>query len=203
MIKSLFGKTKRKILALFFLNNKKQYYFSEVVRETGIRQGAVQRELKSLTSAEILNAEKRGRQTFYSVNKNNPIYEELRQIMFKTYAIGEVLASALKPLEDKIAAALIYGSVASETDTGSSDIDLFVIGKARFSEITEAISGCERNLARSVNVYSLTPEEFSNKASEKNHFVLNVLKSKKIFLIGSDNDLRRMAKKQVAKKGAV
>ncbi|MBW1674862.1 MAG: hypothetical protein JRJ45_14745 [Deltaproteobacteria bacterium] len=44
----LFPGTKRKILALFFLNPDQEYYFSEVVRLTGTRQGVIQRELKTL-----------------------------------------------------------------------------------------------------------------------------------------------------------
>ena len=203
MIESLFGKTRRKILALFLLNSDKQYYFSEVARATGIRQGAIQRELKSLTASNILNTEKRGRQTFYSVNTANPIYNELRQIMFKTYAVGEVLTSALKPLTKKIAAAFIYGSVASGTDTGASDIDLFVIGNVSFGDIAEAVSRCENELARPVNIHSLTVDEYIKKVTEKNHFVTSVMKSNKIFIIGTDDDLRRMATEQVVEKGTI
>ena len=187
LIESLFGKTRRKILALFFLNNDKQYYFSEVARATGIRQGAVQRELKSLVNSAILIAEKRGHQTFYSVNTANPIYNELRQIMFKTYAIGEVLAAALKRLSRKIDAAFVYGSVASGTDTG----------------IAEAVSRCEDKLARPVNIHTLTVDEFAEKATGKNHFITSVMKANKIFMIGTDDDLRRMATEQMAEKGAV
>jgi uncharacterized protein len=203
LIESLFGKTRRKILALFFLNSDKQYYFSEVARATGIRQGAVQRELKSLVNSAILIAEKRGHQTFYSVNTANPIYNELRQIMFKTYAIGEVLAAALKRLSRKIDAAFVYGSVASGTDTGISDIDLFVIGGVSFGDIAEAVSRREDELARPVNIHTLTVDEFAEKATGKNHFITSVMKANKIFIIGTDDDLRRMATEQVVEKRAV
>jgi predicted nucleotidyltransferase len=203
LIESLFGKTRRKILALFFLNSDKQYYFSEVARATGIRQGAIQRELKSLVDSAILIAEKRGHQTFYSVNSANPIYSELRQIMLKAYAVGEVLAAALKRLSRKINAAFVYGSVASGTDTGISDIDLFVIGGVSFGDIAEAVSRCEDELARPVNIHTLTLDEFANKVAEKNHFVSSVMKAEKIFIIGADDNLRRMATEQMAEKGAV
>jgi len=45
---ALFPGTKRKILALFFLNPNQEYYFSEVVRLTGAREGVIQRELRTL-----------------------------------------------------------------------------------------------------------------------------------------------------------
>jgi predicted nucleotidyltransferase len=202
MIESLFGKTKRKILGLFFLNSDKQYYFSEVIRAAGIRQGAVQRELKSLVASGLLNAEIRGRQTFYSVNKANAIYEELRSIMFKTYAVGDVLVNALKPFKRKIAAAFIYGSVAKGTDTGQSDIDLFVIGQVTFGDLSVAMSPHEGELGRAVNMHSFTPKEFAAKIGEGNHFVSSVIRAEKIFLIGSEDDIRGMAIEQVAQKRA-
>ena len=200
MIESLFGKTKRNILALFFLNSEKHYYFSEVIRATGIRQGAVQRELKSLVASGILNAEIRGRQTFYSVNTANSIYEELRSIMFKTYAVGDVLTGALKPFKNKIAAAFIYGSVAKGTDTGDSDIDLFIIGQVSYGDVSVAVSDQEAKLGRPINIYSLPPAEFAAKIKEKNHFVKSVLQADKIFIIGTEDDIGIMAKKQVAEK---
>jgi len=76
----LFPGTKRNILALFFLNSDQDYYFSEVVRLTGTGQGVIQRELKTLAEAGILNAEKRGRQKFYMVNRKHPIFRDLRNI---------------------------------------------------------------------------------------------------------------------------
>lgn len=200
MIKSLLGKTKRNILALFFLNSDKQYYLSEVIRATKTGQGGVQRELKSLVASGILNTEVRGRQTFYSVNKNNAIFEELYSIIFKTYAIEDILTKALTSLKDKITVAFIYGSIAKGTATVQSDIDLFVVGQAKFGDLSVAVSKPEAKLNRSVNIHSLTPKEFATKINKKNHFVNAVIKAEKIFLIGSENDIRRMEKKQVAER---
>jgi predicted nucleotidyltransferase len=169
MIKILFGKTKRKILALFFLNSEKQYYFSEVVRAAGIGQGAVQRELKA-----------------------NMIYSELRSIMFKTYAIGEVLAGALKPFKSKIKVAFIYGSIAKGDDTARSDIDLFIIGQIDFGDMSVSLSKPEKALGRPINLYTVTPKEFKSKLKEKNHFVSSVIQTPKIMLIGSEDDIRRL-----------
>jgi len=97
----LFPGTKRKILALFFLNPDQEYYFSEVVRLTGTRQGVIQRELKTLTEAGILDAEKRGRQKFYTVNSKHPIFRDLRNIIFKTFGVIGQIREALEPMAKK------------------------------------------------------------------------------------------------------
>jgi DNA-binding transcriptional ArsR family regulator len=182
MINSLLSKTKRRLLALLLLNPDRQFYLIEIARLTGISQGTLHREIKSLVADGILLSEKRGNQTFYSANRTNPIYEELRGILFKTYAVGEVLAGALKPYQSKLAAAFVYGSVAKGSDTGHSDIDLFCIGDMTFGDLTVAVSKPERTLGRPINIYCMTPGEFAVKIKEKNHFVSSVLKSEKTFV---------------------
>ena len=203
MIKSLFPKTKRTLLALMFLHPDQRYYIRQIEKMTGVSQGALQRELKNLVGIGILRAEKAGHQTFYSVNAANPIYAELYGIMFKTYAVEEVLVGALKPHMNKIAAAFVFGSMARGTEAAQSDIDLFVVGAISFGDISAAISAPEERLGREVNIYSLTPEEFADKIRSKNHFVDSVLKAEKLFLIGSEDDIERMAEEQMVEKRTI
>ena len=193
MITALFPGTKRKVLALFFLNSDKQFYFSEVVRLTGTRQGVVQRELKTLTEAGILSGEKRGHQTFYSVNTNNPIFPDLRNIVFKTFGVFGQVREALKPLEKKIRVAFIYGSFAKGKEVASSDVDLFIVGRVPLSEVVRVLTPVEHNIGREINPSLFSDAEFKEKFSQKNHFVRSVVKSDKEFIIGTEDELRRLA----------
>ena len=193
MITALFPGTKRKVLALFFLNSDREYYFAEVVRLTGTRQGVIQRELKTLTDAGILTAERRGRQKFYSVNKNHPIFPDLRNIVFKTFGVISQVKDALKPLEKKIKVAFIYGSFARGEEDAGSDIDLFVIGRAPLDEIVSALTKVENAIGREINPSLFSKAEFKKKKSQKNHFVRSVMKSEKELVIGSEDELRRLA----------
>jgi len=190
----LFPGTKRKILALFFLNSDQEYYFSEVVRLTGTRQGVIQRELKSLTEAEILNTEKRGRQKFYSVNKSHPIFPDLRKIIFKTFGVIDQVKEALKPLEKKIKVAFIHGSFAKGEEVAGSDIDLFVIGRTPLDEVVSTLSSVENAIGREINPSLFSETEFKKKFSQKNHFIRSVMKSDKEFVIGTEDELRRLVK---------
>jgi len=189
----LFPGTRRKILALFFLNADREYYFSEVVRHTGTRQGVVQRELKSLTDVGILAAEKRGHQKFYRVNKNNPIYSDLRNIVFKTFGVLGQIRDPLKPLKKKITVAFVYGSFATGEEVAGSDVDLFIIGKAQLGEIVSALSSVESAIGREINPTLFSEVEFKKKFSQKNHFIRSVMKSEKEFVIGTEDELRRLA----------
>ncbi len=194
MTAALFPGTKRKILALFFLNPDQQYYFSEVVRLTGTRQGVVQRELQTLTQAGILNSEKRGRQKYYAVNATNPIFPDLRNIVFKTFGMIAQIREALKSLDKKIKVAFIYGSFARSEETACSDIDLLVIGRVSLEQIVAALSKVESAIRREINPNLFSEIEFREKLSAKNHFVRSVMKSEKEFIIGTEDELRRLAK---------
>jgi predicted nucleotidyltransferase len=189
----LFPGTKRKILALFFLNPDQEYYFSEVVRLTGTRQGVIQRELKTLTEAGILNAERRGRQKFYRANKSNPIFPDLRNIVFKTFGIIGQIRDALKPLEKRIKVAFVYGSFARGEEVTDSDIDLFIIGKAPLDEIVSALTNVENAIGREINPTLFSKIEFKKKYSQKNHFLRSMVKAEKEFVIGTKDEFRRLA----------
>lgn len=193
MITALFQGTRRKVLALFFLNSDKQYYFSEVARLTKTRQGVVQRELKNLTEAGILNAEKRGRQKFYSANRSNPIFPDLRNIVFKTFGVISQVKEALKPLEKKITIAFVHGSFARGEEVAGSDVDLFVIGSAPLEKVVGVLSKVEDSIGREINPSLYSEKEFKKKFSEKNHFLKSVVKSEKEFVIGTEDEFRRLA----------
>jgi predicted nucleotidyltransferase len=190
---ALFPGTKRKLLGLFSLNPDRQYYFSEVARLTKTRQGVVQRELSTLTTAGILEMETRGRQKFYSVNQKNPIFADLRNIVFKTFgAVGQI-RQALEPLSKKIQIAFVYGSFARGEEVTGSDLDLFVVGRVRLQELVGSLSPVEQALGREINPTLFSEDEFKSKLGQKNHFLKSVLKTQMEFVIGAEDELRRLA----------
>lgn len=189
----LFPGTKRKILALFFLNPDQEYYFSEVVRLTGTRQGVIQRELKSLTEAEILTSEKRGRQKFYAVNRKHPIFQDLRNIIFKTYGVIGRILQALEPFGEQIKVAFVYGSFARGEEVSGSDLDLFVVGDIGLDELVSDLSNVEQAIGREINPTLFSVAEFKKKWSQNNHFIRSMDDAEKEFVIGSHDEFRRLA----------
>ena len=189
----LFPGTRRKILALFFLNSDKEYYFSEVVRLTGTRQGVIQRELKSLTEAEILTSEQRGRQKYYTANRKHPIFQDLRNIIFKTYGVIGKIRDALEPVKAQINIAFVYGSFARGEEVSGSDLDLFVVGNIQLDDLVSALSNVEQAIRREINPTLFSAREFKNKWSRNNHFLESVAKTEKDYVIGSEDEFRRLA----------
>lgn len=192
---ALFPKIRRKVLALFLLNPDKRFYFRETVRLLGDTPGSLQRELKSLTKAGILSMEPIGIQKFYQANTESPVFSALRQIAEKTFGIVDVFRDVLRShVSDQIDVAWIYGSVANSSDTGSSDIDLMVIGSLSFRELVSVLKPLEETMQRSVNPTLYSSDEFRKKLHEKNNFILNIMESEKLFILGNEDDLAGLVK---------
>ncbi len=161
----------------------------------GDTPGSLHRELKSLTAAGILSVEQIGMQKFYRANPESPVFDELKSIAEKTFGIADVLRDVLRTeAEAKIDVAWIYGSVASGKDTSSSDIDLMVIGGLSFRELVAMLKPVEEQMQRPINPTLYSESEFQKKVQDENHFLSNVLKSDKIFVVGNEDDLARLVK---------
>ncbi|MBU4491119.1 MAG: nucleotidyltransferase domain-containing protein, partial [Euryarchaeota archaeon] len=67
---------------------------------------------------------------------------------------------------------------------GKSDIDLFIIGHVHENELIRCIEKLETQLSREINYVLFTPDELTGRIRNKDPFVQNVLKEKKVMLIG-------------------
>ena len=85
--------------------------------------------------------------------------------------------------------AFIYGSFAKREEREGSDIDLLIIGEVDEDKLIEEIGKLERKLQREINYTIYGKKDFNKKKKEGNSFILDILKEKKIFLIGDENGL--------------
>ena len=159
----------------------------------------MQRELARLSKAEIFLRTTEGRQNYYQANHLSPAFEELRGLVRKTFGATQVLQQALEPMANRIEVAFIFGSVASSTERSESDLDLLVIANdVTLSDLLPAIRKAEREFGREVNPSLYTPQEFSRRLAERQNFLSNVVEGPKLFLIGDEHELGRLAKVRLA-----
>jgi len=186
----LFGKTRQAVLALLYGRTDTSFYTKQVLDAVKSGRGTVQRELKNLTDSGIIIREVQGRQVYYRANEKCPIFNELKSIVSKTFGLADVLREALAPLEEQIAFALVYGSMASGQATSASDIDLLVVGDIDETMLHRALSEAENRLGRPVNYTLMSQAEFDKKRSQKGGFLDRVLTKQKIMILGYANGTR-------------
>jgi len=192
---SLFGKTRETLLGLLYGRADQEHLQENLIRLAGLGRGTVQRELELLAHAGVVRRTIRGRQVYYQANAESPVYAELRGLVVKTGGLAGALRAALAPLGERVRIAFIYGSIAKGTERRASDVDVMIIGDASFAEVSDALGKVQVAIGREVNPSVYAPADFRSKLAAKHHFLRSVVKSEKIFLIGDEHELGRLAKK--------
>lgn len=182
---ALFTATQQRLLGLLFGQPERSFFVTELIELADVGRGAVQRELARLARSELVVIERHGNQKHYRANPDSPIYAELCSIVSKTVGIEENLRAALEPLAARLSLALIYGSVAKQSDTASSDIDLLIVSDdLTLEDIYATLSTVEQQLGRQVNPTLYTDSEFRKRRSGNNAFLNRVLAGPTVILEG-------------------
>jgi predicted nucleotidyltransferase len=185
----LFGVYRREVLALLLLHPENSLHVREIARVTGTIPGTLLRELNRLADAGVLLRKSVGNQVHFQANLACPIYEELRGILKKTSGLADVLREALEPLADRIAAAFVYGSVARGDERAGSDVDVMIVGDPKLAEVVRALAPAHETLRREISPNVYRAAEFGAKLAEGEPFLQRVMQDRKIYLIGSEDDL--------------
>lgn len=189
---ALFSGVQKRLLGLIFGRPDRSFYTSEIVRAVRSGTGAVVRELSRLQASGLVSVEKIGNQKHYRANRESPIFDELHSLILKTVGLREPLREALEPYADRIGSAFVYGSVAKQTDTARSDIDLMVIGEdLAYSDLYSRLHDAEHVLGRPVNPTILAIEEWKRKRAQGNTFIEKISDQPKLFIFGSEADLAK------------
>lgn len=183
MLTKLMPTARVKVLAFLLLNASEEFHLREIARRAGVPLQAAQRELELLEEIALVERRRRGRQVFVSVQTSHPLFQDLRSLLLKSEGLAIPLREALEVI-DGVEAAAVYGSVASGSDTGRSDIDLLVVGSPDELAFHEAISALEEILGRPINYTLLSRKELLARLGRKDPFLNRVLAGDLIPVIG-------------------
>jgi predicted nucleotidyltransferase len=187
----LFGTYRKKVLSLLLLHPNMDYHVRELARQTGTAPGTLHKELARLAAAGLLLRKEQGNQVRYQANQQCPVFPELAGLLRKTTGAAEILTTALTPLQPALA--LIFGSVASGTETASSDVDVLIIADVGFADVVAATYPAQAELGREINPVVYSVQEFRRRVQEQDAFIQDMVSKPKIFLIGTENDLSQLA----------
>lgn len=189
MLQSLIAsKTRQTLLKAFFEAPETEHYTRQLASKYHMSVGTLHRELQKLSASGILKSRKIGNIKLFSLNKQNPIYEEIKNIISKTEGVIKFIKDAISGIKG-IKVAFIYGSFAKGDERQDSDVDIFLIGEIDEDQLIIKISNLEKKLFREINYTRYTESEYKNEKKKKISFILEVIKGKKIFIKGDENDL--------------
>lgn len=192
---NLFSQTRNALLALLYGHTDESFYQRQLIRTVGAGHGAIQRELKQLTDMGLIVRKMQGNQVLYQANTKSPIFAEIKSLITKTGGVHDAIRAALAPLESQIEVAFVFGSVARQEERAGSDVDLMILGDVSFSDVVAALAPAQKTLAREINPNVFSVPEFRPKLAAGNHFLRSVMKEKKLFVLGSEHELKKLAAK--------
>ncbi len=189
---ALFTDSQSRVFPWLFGQAGRSYHLSELRRLTGLGSASLQRELKRLSEAGLVHSERVGNLRLFSANQKSPVFNELVALTQKTLGVASLLRDALLPLAPRLQAAWLYGSVAKQTDTAQSDIDVMLVGEnLLLGSILELLLPLEAQLGRKINPSCYTPADFERRRADPDSFVNRVLAQPTVPLTGDSDEPAR------------
>lgn len=189
----LSSKARAEIFRVLFGINNNEFHLREIERRTGYAIQTVSREIKNLTKIELINKRIDGNRTYYSANKNHPLFTNIQGLVLKTSGLIDILKSSLNNI-NTIYFAFVFGSVASGNIKEQSDIDLFIIGDIGLRETSKLLKGKSNIIGREINVHTFTVQEYLSRQYKNDHFITKIIASSKLMIIGNENELNKLGK---------
>ncbi len=188
LVDFIISRVRVKILQLFFLNPGKIFHVREIVRRTSEEINAVRRELFHLEKAGLLSKERRANRLFYNLRRDYHLYYDILNLIVKTSGLGgDILKNKVKL--GKIKFAMISGRYARGLLHEANNVDLLVVGKVVIPELSQIVRQEEVRREREINYTVMSEEEFEFRKKRRDPFVLDILRSSRVMLIGDEEEL--------------
>lgn len=164
-----------------------------IARQSSVSPSEASRELAILVRAGVLRSEKRGNQLLFFTNPKCPFLAELKAIYRKAEGAVPALRQFLSSLPGA-KYAMVFGSVASGKEKAGSDIDLLVVGSMDDAALSRGIFEIQKQAGREVNFVAWSEGDLREKARRKSAFLKNIIKGRRIWLLGDENEFVGTAK---------
>ena len=119
--KTLYHQRPLKILSFISIHPEKLFSAKEIAEATKSSKGATNQTLRSLLALDVLSREKKGNVFLYKLNAENLILRH-----FKIFETLLALQKLVKKIQKYCQEIILFGSCADGSNTGESDIDLFI-----------------------------------------------------------------------------
>ncbi len=179
---SLRSKITKKVLNLFFLNEKESFYVNELAKLLKEDPANVYKKLLELKEEGILSDEFRGKERYFFLNKKYPFLKEYKKIILKGFGFEKILKEKVSRLKG-IDSVYIFGSYARNRLSLESDIDILIIGNVDIIELQKSLLEIQKLTGREINSIELTKKEFEKRKKEKDELLADIFSSKYIKIL--------------------
>lgn len=182
------SKVRVKLLEIFFSDPREIYHVRELVRRTGEEINAVRRELAHMEESGMVKKEPRGNRIYFWFRKDYLFYRELASLIAKTTGLGNELIKNQSKL-GKISFIAFSGKFVHRVPRKEDEIDILIIGEIVLPEIAALIHDYQTKRGEEINYTVMTNEEFELRKKRRDPFIVSLLESSRIMIIGQEENL--------------
>ena len=176
------SKARRQLLTYFFANPTARHHLRDLAKRLGIDPSNLSKELLRLEHEGLFRSEVNGRQKYFQLDREYPLFNEVRGIVAKTIGAVPLIARSLKDIRG-IDEAYLYGSFARNQQDAASDIDVLVVGTPQEETLAQAMRKLERQLGREINYTVLSRKELESRRHRKDAFLENIWQNERVSLV--------------------
>lgn len=180
----LISKVRIKVLEQFFFNPLEQYHVRGLVRILDEEINAIRRELLNLESAGILKSRKETNKIVFTLNKENAIVEDLREVILKASTLGQRIAK-IGTQSGKVDAIVISNSFLTNQYNDDNDIDILFVGDFDLRKLAQNMKDFEAAQAKEYRYAALSLQDFDFGKKKRTPVILNVISNDFVVVAGS------------------
>lgn len=168
-------------------------HLREIARRAGRPAPQAMRELDRLVRAGLLRHERRGSMKLFFLDKACPYQDDLRSLYRKTEGMAPALGQALRKIAG-IRFAFIFGSFAQAQERQPRDVDVLVVG-GETPALDDACFTIQKRYGQEINYIHWSENDLRKKLKERGAFISSLLRRKRLWLAGDEDEFGRLAQK--------
>ncbi len=184
----MISKVRVKLMKIFLEDPAKIYFVRELVRLSDEEINAVRRELEHMEKNGMVKKEQRGNRLYYGFRKDYLYYLELLNLVAKSTGLGAEIVKQKNRI-GKIRFAFLSGRFIRHRPHQENDVDVLIVGDVVLAQIAQIISDYEKRMDREINYSVMTKDEFEFRKNRNDPFIIKILGSPKLMLLGDEEEL--------------
>lgn len=184
----IISRVRVKLLQIFLTSPGQIIHVRELVRQTKEEINAVRRELAHMEKCGMVSKEHRANRLYYSFRKDYPLYFDLLELITKTTGLGAAIMKNKNKL-GRIKFAMLSGKFARNIPGSAEKVDLLIVGNVVIPEVAALVREEELRRGREIFFTPMTEEEFAFRKKKKDSFILGLLETSRIMVVGDEEEL--------------
>lgn len=191
-LKDLFiSRVRVKLLEIFLVNPAEMYHVRDLVRRADEEINAVRRELAHLEKAGLLKKEARGNRLYYWPRNDYLFYDELCALVAKTTGLGEEILKNRSKI-GRVNFLCFSEKFVKRMPREKDEVDVLVVGEIVMPELAALVRSEEERRESEINYTVMTQEEFEFRKRRRDPFLIGILETAKVMIIGQETELLKV-----------